>query len=41
MEETVISVLSEIEVNVSANDVEACHRIRKPDRNKLKKKKKK
>ena len=34
LEETVISVLSEIEVNVSANDVEACHRIRKPDRNK-------
>ena len=34
LEETVISVLSDIEVNVSANDVEACHRIGKPDRNK-------
>ena len=27
LEETVISVLSDIEVNVSPNDVEACHRI--------------
>ena len=27
LEETVISVLSEIEVNVSINDVEACHRM--------------
>ena len=34
LEETVISVLSDIEVNVSANDVEAFHRIGKPDRNK-------
>ena len=34
LEETVISVLSDIEVNISANDVEACHRIGKPDRNK-------
>ena len=34
LEETVISVLSDIEVNVSANDAEACHRIGKPDRNK-------
>ena len=37
LEETVISVLSDIEVNISANDVEACHRIGKPDRNKSKK----
>ena len=34
LEETAISVLSDIEVNVSANDVEAFHRIGKPDRNK-------
>ena len=34
LEETVISVLSDFEVNVSANDVEACHRIGKPDSNK-------
>ena len=32
--ETVISVLSDIEVNVSPNDVEACHRIGKPDNSK-------
>ena len=37
LEETVISVLSDIEVNVSPNDVEACHRIGKPDSNKSKK----
>ena len=34
LEETVISVLSDIEVNVSPNDVEACHRIGKPDSSK-------
>ena len=34
LEEAVISVLSDIKVNVFANDVEACHRIGKPDRNK-------
>ena len=34
LEETVISVLSGTEVNVFANDVEACHRIGKPDGNK-------
>ena len=34
LKETVISVLSDIEVNVSANDVEACRRIGKSDRNK-------
>ena len=34
LEKTVISELSDIEVNFSANDVEACHRIRKPDKNK-------
>ena len=34
LEETVISVLSEIGVNVSTNDVEACHGKGKPDRNK-------
>ena len=34
LEETVISILSDIEVNVYANDVEACHRIGKTDRNK-------
>ena len=34
LEETVISVLSEIEVSVSPNDVEACHRIGKADSNK-------
>ena len=34
LEETVISVLSDIEVNVSPNDVEACHRIGKPDNSK-------
>ena len=34
LEKTVVSVLSHIEVNVSANDVEACRRIGKPDRNK-------
>ena len=37
LEETVILVISDIEVNVSANDAEACHRIGKPDRNKSKK----
>ena len=37
LEETVTSVLSDIEVNVSANDVESCHRIGKPDRNKSRK----
>ena len=37
LEETVISVLSETEVNVSPNDVEACHRIGKPESNKSKK----
>ena len=37
LEETVISVLSDIEVNVSANDVESCHRIGKPDSNKSRK----
>ena len=37
LEETVISVLSEIEVNVSINDVEAWHRMGKPYRNKSKK----
>ena len=37
MEETVISVLSDTEVNVSPNDVEVCHRIGKPDSNKSKK----
>ena len=37
LEETVISVLSDIEVNVSGNDVEACPRIGKPNRNKSKK----
>ena len=37
LEETVISVLSDIVVNVSPNDVEACHRTGKPDRNKSKK----
>ena len=36
LEETVISVLSDIEVNVSPNDVEACHRIGKPASNKSK-----
>ena len=35
LEGTLISVLSEIEVNVFRND--ACHRIGKPDRNKQKK----
>ena len=30
LEETVISVLSDIEVNVSLNDFEACHEIGKP-----------
>ena len=34
LEETVTSVLSDIEVNVFPNDVEACHRIRKSDSNK-------
>ena len=34
LEKTVISVLSDIEVNVSPNDVEACHRIGKPESNK-------
>ena len=34
LKETVISVLSDIEVNVSAYDVEACHRIGKQDRSK-------
>ena len=34
LEETVISVLSDIEVNVSPNDVEGCHRIGKPDNSK-------
>ena len=37
LEETVISVLFDIEVNVSPNDVEAYHRIGKPDSNKSKK----
>ena len=37
LEETVISVLSDIEINVFPNDVEACHRIGKPDSNKSKK----
>ena len=37
LDETLISVLSDIEVNVSANDVEACHRTGKPDRNNSKK----
>ena len=37
LEETVISVLSDIEVNVSADDVEACYKIGRPDRNKSKK----
>ena len=37
LEETVTSVLSDIEVNVSTNDVESCHRIGKPDRNKSRK----
>ena len=36
LEETVISVLSDIEVNVSPNDVEACHGIGKPASNKSK-----
>ena len=36
LEETVISVLSENEVNVSPNDVEACHGIGKPGSNKSK-----
>ena len=34
LEETVISVLSHIEVNVSPNNVEACDRIGKPDSSK-------
>ena len=34
LEETVISVLSDIEANFSANDVELWHRLGKPDRNK-------
>ena len=37
LEETVISVLFDIEVNVSPNDVEAYHRIGKPNSNKSKK----
>ena len=37
LEETVISVLSHIEVNVSPNDVEACDRIGKPNSSKSKK----
>ena len=37
LKETVISVLFDIEVNVSPNDVEACHRIGKTDSNKSKK----
>ena len=41
MEETVIFVLSDIQVNASPNNVEECHRIVKPGSKKKKKKRKK
>ena len=37
LEETVTAILSDIDVQVTANDVEACHRIGQSDKNKLKK----
>ena len=36
LEETVISVLSNVKVNVSSNEAEWCHRIGKPDSNRSK-----
>ena len=37
LEETVTAILSDIDVQVTENDVEACHRIRQSDKNKSKK----
>ena len=37
LEETLTAIKSDIDVQVTANDVEACHRIRHSDKNKLKK----
>lgn len=33
LEETVIEVLNKIDLNVSSNDIEACHRVGKPNHN--------
>ena len=37
LEETVTAILSDIEVQVTANDIEACHRIGQSNKNKSKK----
>ena len=37
LEQTVTAILSDIDVQVTVNDVEACHRIGQSDKNKLKK----
>ena len=37
LEESVISVLADIDVSVESQDIEACHRLGKPDRDKFQK----